>query len=223
MKSLLAPAGSVVKAIFGGTVSVIASLAGVVMIPVFAFYLLRDFDRLVAYVHDLVPAGYREPVSARFREIDEAMSSFIRGQLTVAAILACLYSLGLWLVGIPLALVVGLVAGLGNMIPYVGTTIGLILATLMSLLDWHGFGHLLLVYGVFVVVEGLQGWVITPKIVGESVGLSPFTVIIAVLVFGELLGFFGVLVAVPLAAVLKILLRVLLEHYRASGFYREAR
>ncbi len=222
LRSLARPAGSVLKAVFGGTVSVIASFAGAVMVPVFAFYLLRDFDDLVAWIHDLIPASYRAPISARFREIDAAMSSFIRGQVTVAAILAGLYSLGLWVVGLPLALVVGLVAGFGNMIPYVGTTLGLLLATLMALIDWHGFGHLLVVYAVFAVVQGLEGWVITPKIVGESVGLSPFAVIVAILFFGAIFGFFGILIAVPLAAVLKILLRVALDWYRASDFYREA-
>jgi predicted PurR-regulated permease PerM len=217
---LAAPLGHVLRTFFGGTVSLLASLAGLLMIPVFAFYLLRDFDRIVAHVHDLLPAGYREPIAARFREIDETMGLFVRGQLTVAGLLALLYTLGFWIVGLPLATLVGIVAGIGNIVPYLGTGLGVTLATALALLDWHGVGHLLAVYAVFVVVQGLEGWVITPKIVGESVGLSPFVVIVAVLVFGDLFGFFGVLVAVPLAAILKILLRVALEAYRDSEFYR---
>lgn len=222
MRALLAPAGTVAKVVYGGTVGVLGAVAGAVMVPVFTFYLLRDFDLLVGFLRDLLPRRHRQGIGARFREIDEAMSSFVRGQLLVASILAALYSLGLWLVGLPLALFVGIIAGLGNMIPYLGTAVGVILATLMALLDWQGFVHLLLVYAVFVVVQSLEGWVITPKVVGESVGLSPFVVIVAVLVFGDLFGFFGILIAVPLAAVLKILLRVAVEHYRASSFYAEA-
>ncbi len=217
---LAAPIGKVLRTFFGGTVSLLASLAGLLMIPVFAFYLLRDFDRIVADVYGLLPADYRDPIAARFREIDQTMGLFVRGQLTVAGLLALLYTLGFWIVGLPLATLVGIVAGIGNIVPYLGTGLGVTLATALALLDWHGVGHLLAVYAVFVVVQGLEGWVITPKIVGESVGLSPFVVIVAVLVFGDLFGFFGVLVAVPLAAILKILLRVAVEAYRDSEFYR---
>ncbi len=222
VRALAAPVGSVFAIAAGGTRAALSVLAALVMIPVFAFYLLRDFDDLVARIDELIPAHLRPPVRARFGEIDVAMGSFIRGQLTVASILAALYAAGLWAVGLPLALVVGVIAGLGNMIPYLGTALGLGLATLFAVLDWQGFGHLALVYGVFLVVQGLEGWVITPRVVGESVGLSSFVVIVAVLAFGELFGFVGVLLAVPLAAILKILLRVALQAYRGSSFYRAA-
>ncbi|MDF1563502.1 MAG: AI-2E family transporter [Deltaproteobacteria bacterium] len=222
LKGLAAPVGRVLQGLFGGTVSLLASLAGLLMIPVFAFYLLRDFDLIVARIRELLPAAYREPVSARFRDIDGAMSAFVRGQLTVSSILALLYTVGFWAVGLPLATLVGISAGLGNIVPYLGTAVGLILATSLAILDWHGWGPFLAVYAVFGVVQFLEGWVITPKIVGDSVGLSPFVIIVAVLVFGELFGFFGVLVAVPLAAILKILLKVVLDFYRESEFYREA-
>lgn len=223
VRALAAPVGSVFAIAAGGTRAALAVLAALVMVPVFAFYLLRDFDVIIARVDELIPAHLRPPVKARFAEIDLAMGSFIRGQLTVASILAVLYSVGLWAVGLPLALVVGVIAGLGNMIPYLGTALGIALATLMVVLDWQGFGQLALVYGVFLVVQGLEGWVITPRVVGESVGLSPFVVIVAVLAFGELFGFVGVLLAVPLAAILKILLRVALEAYQGSSFYRATR
>lgn len=223
VRALAAPVGSVFAIAAGGTRAALGVLAALVMVPVFAFYLLRDFDEIIARVDELIPAHLRPPVRARFSEIDQAMGSFIRGQLTVASILAVLYSVGLWAVGLPLALVVGVIAGLGNMIPYLGTALGIALATLMVVLDWQGFGQLALVYGVFLVVQGLEGWVITPRVVGESVGLSPFVVIVAVLAFGELFGFVGVLLAVPLAAILKILLRVALEAYQRSSFYRATR
>ncbi len=221
LSGLAAPVGRIIQSFFGGTVSLLASLAGLLMIPVFAFYLLRDFDHIVAQIKALLPQAYREPIAARFREIDGTMSSFVRGQLTVAGLLAVLYTLGFWAVGLPLATLVGVAAGLGNIVPYLGTAVGLLLATTLAVLDWHGVGPFAAVYLVFALVQLLEGYLITPKIVGESVGLSPFVIIVAVLVFGELFGFFGILVAVPLAAILKILLRVVLDFYRESEFYRE--
>jgi predicted PurR-regulated permease PerM len=218
--TLTAPARGVLTVLMDGAAGVLGFVIAVLLIPVFLFFLLRDFDRIVEGVRDLVPARYRPSVVARFREIDGAMSGFIRGQLTVAAILSVLYSVGLLIVGLPLALVVGVIAGLGNMVPYVGTAIGLILATLMAFLDWQGWGTLLAVYAVFAIVQTLESWVFTPRIVGDSVGLSPFLVIVAVMVFGELFGFVGILVAVPLAAIVKILLRVSVEEYRRSPFFR---
>jgi predicted PurR-regulated permease PerM len=191
------------------------------MIPVFAFYLLRDFDLITERVDHLIPRRLRPAFRARFTEIDQVLSAFIRGQLMVAGILVVLYAIGLSLVGLPLALVIALFAGLGNMVPYVGTTIGVSLATLMVLLDWQGLGHLAAIYGVFVGVQFLEGWVITPRVVGESVASRPLAVIIAILVFGELFGFVGILVAVPLAAVLKILIRVAIDEYRASELYAD--
>ncbi|MGM0576513.1 MAG: AI-2E family transporter [Myxococcota bacterium] len=220
-KALLEPAGRIAEWIYGGTTSVVAFVLALTLIPVFAFYLLRDFDDIVARLDGLVPVHLRPAVRARFREIDEVISAFVRGQMLVALVLAVLYAVGLTLVGLPLALVVALVAGVGNLIPYVGTTIGVILATLMALLDWQGWLHLLGVYGVFAVVQFLEGWFITPRVVGESVGLSPLTVIVAILVFGELFGFIGVLIAVPVTAVLLILLRATVDEYRASDFFQD--
>jgi len=220
VKKLAGPLSYIALTVSGGTKNFFASLGGLLMIPFFAFYLLRDFDHITARAKELLPLRYREEVTVRAREIDVAMSSFVRGQLTVASILAAIYAVGLMLLGVPLGLVVGILAGFGNLVPFLGTAIGVVLATLMVLLDWHGPGQLLAVYGVFALGQTLEGWYLTPKIVGESVGLSPFAVIIAVLVFGELFGFFGLLIAVPLAASLKIVLRVAVESYRSSDFYR---
>jgi predicted PurR-regulated permease PerM len=211
--------GSVAQVVFGRTVGVLGMLLGFVMIPIFTFFLLRDLPLIFRQLGDLVPASVRPTVVRRFGEIDGALGGFIRGQLIVAAILAVLYSIGLWLVGLPLALVVGIIAGLGNMIPFVGTAIGLALATLVALLSWQGFLHLLLVYAVFAAVQALESWLITPHIVGNRVGLSPFGVIVAVLAFGELFGFLGVLLAVPIAAVIKILLAATVESYRQSTLF----
>ncbi|MGB0589668.1 MAG: AI-2E family transporter [Myxococcota bacterium] len=220
--ALLKPAGTIVQTIFGGTTSAVSALVALLLIPVFAFFLLRDFDVIVADVGELIPARYRTFIGARVKEIDETLSRFVRGQLSVAGILVLLYSVGLWIVGLPLAMVIAVVAGVGNLIPYLGTTLGVLLAAIMLMLDWQGWGHVGSVALVFGIVQVLEGWVITPRIVGDSVGLSTLAVIIAVMVFGELFGFYGVLVAVPAAAILKILVREGLDAYRASRFFREA-
>lgn len=218
-RSFLGPAKGLVKTVFGGTASLLSSIIGAFMIPVFAFFLLRDFDDIVDHARELVPRDYRTFVVARFREIDEAMGSFVRGQLTVSAVLTVLYAIGFAVVGLPLALPVAIIAGVGNLVPYLGTTIGLLLAVVALAIDWTSWGHAAACFGVFGVVQVLEGWLITPRIVGDSVGLSTLAVIVAVLVFSELFGFYGVLLAIPLAAILKILGRVVLDQYRASDFF----
>ncbi len=211
--------GSAAQVVFGRTVSAIGMLFGFAMIPVFSFFLLRDFGRILAALKALVPPHHQDVVVKRAREIDSALGGFVRGQLIVAGILAVLYSIGLWSVDLPLASLVGIIAGLGNMIPFLGTAVGLIIATLVALLEWQGIVQLLLVYAVFAGVQALESWLITPNIVGNRVGLSPFGVIIAVLAFGELFGFLGILLAVPLAAVLKIFVRATVDAYRQSEFF----
>lgn len=219
MKSLANPAAALLRGVYGSTLGFVSGVATVVMVPIFSFYLLRDFDNVVSRIQALIPRRYRSGIQARIEEIDLAMNSFIRGQIIVSLILSALYFLGFWLIGLPLAIVVSLVAGIGNMVPYVGTVLGSALAISLSLLSPDASSMLMHAAAVFLVVQLLEGWVVTPKVVGESVGLSSFAVIVSVLFFGELLGFVGVLVAVPLAAILKILLRVFLEQYRQSSFF----
>lgn len=211
---------NLLRAVFGGTVSLLAPLAGMVMLPLFVFYLLRDYRQLVVGLQNLVPLPYRGAVLMRIAEIDVTLNAFLRGQLLLGCILAVYYGVGFTLWGVPLGLVLGISTGLGNMIPYMGTAFGLTAATLLTLLSWQGWAQLAGIYAMFAVGHALDGWFITPRIVGNRVGLSPFYVITAVLVFGDLFGVFGVLVAVPVTAILRILLRVAMEHYRASSFYR---
>lgn len=208
------------RVVFGGTLSALASLGAVAVTPLFTFYFLRDFPQLKDQLRALWPHRSRPAMERTLREINVMLNSFVRGQLIVGAILAVLYVAGFYLVGLPLALLLGMVTGLGNMVPFVGTTVGLVFATLFSVLGWHGWAPLLMVWGVFVVNHMLESWLITPRVVGTQVGLSSFWVIVSVLSFGELFGFVGVLMAVPAAAVLKILAREALGHYWASRFYR---
>ena len=220
--ALVQRATEAARVVFGGTLSALASLGAVAVTPLFTFYFLRDFPQLTGQLRALWPHRSRPAMERVLTEINVMLNSFVRGQLIVGAILAVLYVVGFYLVGLPLALLLGIVTGLGNMIPFVGTTVGVVFATVFCVLGWHGWVPLLMVWSVFVVNHMLESWLITPRVVGTQVGLSSFWVIVAVLSFGELLGFVGVLIAVPAAAVLKILAREALGHYWASNFYRGA-
>ena len=213
------PATAVAKWLLGGTASAIGAIVAALIVPVFAFYLLYDFDVLVAKAGELIPPRHRPRANGFFREVDAVLGQFFRGQFTVMAILAVLYSVGYGAIGVPLALPIGIMAGLLSFIPYLGSTLALATALLMTALDWQGWVQVLWVLGVHAVIQGLEGFVITPKIMGDTVGISAITVMFALLVGAELLGFTGVLLAVPAAAVTKILLQRIHERYRKSEFF----
>lgn len=216
------PATAVVKWLLGGTASAVAAIVAALMIPVFAFYLLYDFDAIIAWAADLIPPRHRPEAHGFFREVDAVLGQFFRGQFTVMFILAILYSVGYGSIGVPLALPIGIMAGLLSFIPYLGSTLALATALLMTALDWQGWTQVLWVLGVHAVIQSLEGFVITPKIMGDTVGISAIAVLFALLVGAELLGFAGVLLAVPTAAVIKILLQRIDERYRKSGFFAGA-
>ena len=213
------PATAVAKWLLGGTASAVGAIVASLMIPVFAFYLLYDFDALVARAADLIPPRHRPEAYGFFHEVDEVLGQFFRGQFTVMAILAVLYSVGYGSIGVPLALPIGIMAGLLSFIPYLGSTLALATALLMTALDWQGWTQVLWVLGVHAIIQGLEGFVITPKIMGDTVGISAIAVLFALLVGAELLGFTGVLLAVPAAAVIKILIQRIDNRYRRSEFF----
>jgi predicted PurR-regulated permease PerM len=213
------PATAVAKWLLGGTASAVGAIVASLMIPVFAFYLLYDFDALVARAADLIPPRHRPEAYGFFHEVDEVLGQFFRGQFTVMAILVVLYSVGYGSIGVPLALPIGIMAGLLAFIPYLGSTLALATALLMTALDWQGWTQVLWVLGVHAIIQGLEGFVITPKIMGDTVGISAIAVLFALLVGAELLGFTGVLLAVPAAAVIKILIQRIDNRYRRSEFF----
>ena len=213
------PATAVAKWLLGGTASAVGAIVASLMIPVFAFYLLYDFDALVARVADLIPPRHRPEAYGFFQEVDEVLGQFFRGQFTVMAILAVLYSVGYGSIGVPLALPIGIMAGVLSFIPYLGSSLALATALLMTALDWQGWTQVIWVLGVHAIIQGLEGFVITPKIMGDTVGISAIAVLFALLVGAELLGFTGVLLAVPAAAVIKILIQRIDNRYRRSEFF----
>jgi predicted PurR-regulated permease PerM len=212
--------------LFAQTGSVVSGLLNAVMIPVFTFYFLRDFDEMRLAAVDYLPLHNRDWLLERIARSDAVVGAWFRGQVEVACILALLYVLGLSLTfglsgtGVMAGLAIGVFAGLLNIIPYVGFAVGFGLAALLALLDWHGWGPIVGVAATFGIVQTLEGYVITPRIVGEKVGLSPVVVILALLAGAELLGVLGVLLALPIAGVLRALLPDAVEAYHNTVFYR---
>jgi predicted PurR-regulated permease PerM len=203
-------------------VGVIFVVLGTLIIPIFALYLLGDFNRIVARAALLVPRRYAPQVTAVVGEIHVTLGRYVRGQLITNLVLATLYAGGLALTGIRLAVPIGVLTGLLAFIPYVGLATGTLLAVLMALLDWHSSGQLAAVVVVMATVGLLDSMVITPRIVGGSVGLKPLEVLLTMMASATLFGFLGVLLAVPIGAVLKILLHRAVEAYLGSAYYNAA-
>jgi predicted PurR-regulated permease PerM len=220
--SILAPAGDALSSLVGGTLSVLGSVAAALVVLVLAVYLLNDFDRIIAGLRELIPLRWHAVVTSYAAAIDHMLSHFMRGQLTVMAILAVLYSVAYALLGVRLAVPIGMVAGLLNFIPYLGSGFALVAGLLMSLLDgWH-LWQLVGVVLAYTAVQTLEGFVITPRIVGHTVGLSEIWVLVALFVGGELFGVLGVLLAVPAAAVAKIFVTPAVQYYRRTALFRDA-
>jgi len=194
-------------------------LANLVLIPVVTFYLLRDWQPLLTAIETLLPRSKAAVITGLVRQCDEVLAIFLRGQLLVMVALGIVYSLGLWLVGVELALLIGMLAGLVSFVPYLGMIIGLGMAVVATYVQFHDLAQLLPVVAVFAVGQVLEGFVLTPLLVGERIGLHPVAVIFAVMAGGQLFGLFGVLLALPVAAVLVVLLRYARQRYLGSEAY----
>jgi len=199
--------------------ALLAFTANLLLIPVVSFYLLRDWDNLVGWIDGALPLRYRDTVRGLARESDTVLSGFLRGQLLVMLALAVLYSVGLWLVGVKLALLIGIGAGLVSFVPYLGFIAGLLAASIAVLAQLNGFTPLLWVLLVFGIGQLVESTLLTPWLVGDRIGLHPVAVIFAVMAGGQLFGFTGVLLALPAAAVLAVLLRHAMARWRESDLY----
>ncbi|MGH8467026.1 MAG: AI-2E family transporter, partial [Pseudomonas sp.] len=195
-------------------------LANLVLIPVVSFYLLRDWDLMMAKIRGLLPRQREERVVALAGECHEVLGAFVRGQLLVMLALGEIYASGLLLVGLELGLLIGLLAGLAAIVPYMGFIIGIGAAMIAGLFQFGGDPYPLLgIAAVFMVGQALEGMVLTPLLVGDRIGLHPVAVIFAILAGGELFGFTGVLLALPVAAVIMVLLRHVHDLYKESDMY----
>lgn len=196
-----------------------AAAANLLLAPVVTFYLLRDWDDLVAWVRDAIPRRALPKVTQLASETDQVLGAFIRGQLLVMAALAALYSIGLGLAGLKLALVIGVVAGLVSFVPYLGFIVGIVSASLAMVVQTQEFLPLVWVALVFGIGQVIESAVLTPNLVGDKIGLHPVAVIFAVMAGGQLFGFIGVLMALPVAAVLAVLMRHAKEVWLQSPAY----
>ncbi len=215
--------GGALRSVWSGGRALIGLFTLLVITPVVAFYILLDWDTMVRKIDGWIPVAQRDTVRGLAHEIDAALSGFMRGQSLVCLFLAGWYGIGLTLVGLKYGLLIGLSAGVLSFIPYVGSLTCLVLATAVALVQaWPSLGLLGLVLGVIGVGQFLEGNILTPRLVGKSVGLHPVWLMLALLGFGSVFGFAGLVVAVPVSAAVGVLIRFGLRRYLASPLYLDA-
>lgn len=215
--------GQILGGLWSGGLAVFNALSLVVIMPVVAFYLLRDWDRIVAHIDSLLPRDAAGTIREQVREIDDRLSGFVRGQASVCLALGIWYATGLTMVGLDFGLLVGIAAGLISFVPYLGTGLGLVVGLGLAFAQFDTWLPIGLVAAVFATGQILEGYVLTPRMVGERVGLHPVWVLFALMAGGALLGFTGVLLAVPAAAVIGVLVRFAISRYLQSPLYRSKR
>jgi len=227
--------GDLVAALLSSAQGIINVIVLVVIVPVVTFYMLMDWDRMVAQIDDLLPRDHQETVRKLGRQIDQTLASFIRGQGTVCLILGTYYAIALMIAGLNFGLIVGFIAGLISFIPYVGALVGGVLAVGLALIQWWGGTEvidgqtvevarnwiaIISVPVIFGIGQFFEGNILTPNLVGSSIGLHPVWLILALSVFGSLFGFVGMLVAVPVAAIIGVLARFLINEYKSGQLYK---
>lgn len=227
--------GQLANGVLASVNSIISAMVLVVIVPVVSFYLLMDWDNMIAKIDDMLPRDHAPTVRQLAREIDNTLASFIRGQGTVVSILSVYYAGGLMLAGLQFGIVVGAIAGLISFIPYVGALVGGALAIGLAIFQFWGsvetidagvityttnWTAIIVVCAIFAIGQVLEGNVLTPNLVGNSVGLHPVWLIFALSVFGSLFGFVGMLVAVPVSAMIGVVARFLIAHYKTGLLYR---
>lgn len=206
--------------IWAGGQALFSIVALIVIAPVIAFYILYDWHKMIAKVDSWVPIRSRETVRELAREMDRAIAGFVRGQVGVGLVLGALYALALTLAGLNFGFLIGMISGIISFIPYVGSLTGLLLALIVAVAqfwpDWH---WILLIVVIFFAGQFIEGYILQPKLVGESVGLHPVWLMFSLVAFGYLFGFVGLLLAVPMAAAVGVLARFALRQYMASSLY----
>ena len=208
------------NSLWSGGRALVSLFSLVVVTPVVAFYFIYDWHGMIRTVDGWIPLNHRETVRVIARDIDAAIAGFVRGQTAVCIVLGAFYAVALTLSGLNFGLLIGLVSGVITFIPYVGSMTGLILSLGVAVAQfWPDYTSILIVLGIFLGGQFIEGNVLAPKLVGESVGLHPLWLIFALLAFGYLFGFVGLLVAVPLAATIGVLTRFALKRYLASSFF----
>ena len=204
-----------------GGLAVLGFVVNLLLVPVVLFYLLRDWNALLAQINELLPRRWHPQLTGVAREIDAVLAEFLRGQIAVMVLMSVLYVSGLWLAGLEFALPIGIITGMLVFVPYVGMLTGLALATVVALMQFPSIGGVVPVWIVFGIGQTLEGTLVTPFLVGRRIGLHPVAVIFALLAFGQIFGFFGILLALPASAALLVGLRHLGVQYRNSSLYKK--
>lgn len=214
---------NIVRWLTGGQLSDFVTTAAasldLLLVPFFVFYILVDFGSWRGSIEDWIPPRFRDPFSRLFDEVGRILESYVRGQLVIAMIMAVLYAIGFYLCRVPAWAGIAALSGFLNAVPYVGTILGLVLATGFTLADEGGFWRVAGVVGVFIVVQTIEGYFLTPKILGTRLSLHPMAVFLGLLIGGKLFGLLGIILAVPTIAVAKVFLKFLRELYKGSYFY----
>jgi predicted PurR-regulated permease PerM len=224
ISNLMLPAIEYLNGLLGSLLSrggaLITLFSVLIIAPVVAFYLICDWNRMLSSVDRLIPLPQRDTVRGLARDIDASISAYVHGQSLVCLILGCYYAAALTAAGLRFGLLIGVVSGVISFVPYVGSFTALIVSISVAIEQFYPhWGHVLIVAGVVLVGQFVEGNIISPKVLGRSVGLHPVWLIFALVAFGYLLGFVGLLLAVPLAAAAGVLTRFALQHYRASSIY----
>lgn len=211
--------GKLTQSIVSGGFAVMNVLSLLLITPVVAFYMLRDWDGFVKKIDSLLPRASKKVIREQAKEIDKTLAGFIRGQLSVCLILGTFYSVGLYLVGLELGVLVGFIAGLISFIPYVGSITGFVVSMGIAFAQFDSLMPIVQVVVVFGIGQFLEGNFLTPKLVGDSIGLHPVWIMFALLAGGVLLGFLGLMIAVPAAGVIGVLIRHVIDNYKHSHLY----
>lgn len=220
MASYLKVLGKLAQSLLNSGFALVNIISLLLITPVVAFYMLRDWDGFVKKIDSLLPRKHKASIRQQAKEIDRTLASFIRGQLSVCVLLGLFYSVGLYLVGLELGVLVGFIAGLISFIPYVGSISGFVVSICIALAQFNTITPIIQVIIVFMLGQFLEGNFLTPKLVGDSVGLHPVWIMFALLAGGVLLGFLGLMIAVPTAAIIGVLLRHAIENYKHSSLYQ---
>ncbi len=217
---VLSWAGNLLQSLWSGGLAFFNVLSLMVITPLVAFYLLRDWDRMVARFDDLLPRASAATIREQMREIDGTIAAFVRGQATVCLVLGAWYGAALTLAGLDFGLLVGLGAGLLAFVPYLGAGIGMVVGVAIAMHQFTDFPAIAIVAAIFLVGQTAESYFLTPRLIGDRVGLHPVWIIFALLAGGALFGFTGVLLAVPVTAVIGVLVRYWISRYLASPYYR---
>ncbi len=211
--------GAVIREVTKSGFAFLTALGTVALTPVVAFYIMRDWDEIMERIRESVPRDMEAQFVSLVRECDEVLAAFLRGQLLIMFLLGCIYSVGLYLIGLELAILIGMLAGLASIVPYMGFIVGIAAAMLAAIFQFQDLVSLVYVVIVFGIGQLMEGSVLTPWLVGDKIGMHPVAVIFAVLAGGQLFGFVGILLALPVAAVIMVFLRHLHRSYMASEYY----